>query len=1056
MFVIIETRNFADFHYNVHIEENQAAKKNGQTSKKKNHSRSGATSFEDSIKELEDSSTFSVANDLSKVKKKLKKGRKRDGYLNHSKKGLKILQRKVSENDLKTLHKKRKKLTRKKSDAKNKLHKMLKRASESLIDKDLSSAMILNLKTPNRSQLPPNLDDLAPFDSFQQCLKELKSCDVDSTRESCEDFISEDFTRKTGSSGLLNEENSGGVKQHDNDGKTEITKFCETFSNGFFEEEFINDSIADTYRTPLGQEFENDFSDESREILELRSSLESDLTSDTECRESEDTEDGSCVLDLSCIDFRDETYETIERVEPHGESRSRTEFIQVKSPVYFERDSERSDSSNTAEKQQDFDFDFDFERGENQNFVKETVIRKDANSTFGNEKKTALIESSVVGNHLGMNSSKNNYQFQNQEKIIVKSLDKNFIPNSIANVTEEFDNNFYKKFSEKIVEIKPSSNLLRNVNNLKNGNNFNEMAIEKYAEDLSKEISTDLRNIQEKLIPAASCDSVIVNDSCTACQLNIYPTKLKNEESGSTCIPTIDLPVISEEENQAEKGDKEQINLGTKQDNKHELLYNTSKYLKPKENLEDHRETVPEKSLFAIEASVLNSEIKLFEENLSKPGSSKQERQLKTTSDESEIKMRENLNDERIEITRDTSYPVKELRKGDSIPEVVQFKKEVVVPKSDKNSYSLINDLDPLHTTDAYSEFGKMNLQENSKNHHQNVNKEPFLNNHKSNISTKKNYSLDNNASKADFIAHNVVHCNKTTIIPKILITASSLEDSHEFDDVVETGEPARDDQKSLFFMEKESGRAEENADSGSGSSQNNQVCRKKEILNNLIEHKNISIEDSLINSSSSQSLCASNDVDVEKCTFKDCNTGPLLPADRNNFAGETKILESFQEKDSLKKHASPMSVEDFAESLKSKYIGLDEQIERILNPSPSPPSYCFLKSADVTVEESFHPWVNKAGQEHCEMKKALFDERKGEFVIKTSSNPQRFEPIRQQHRITVQKKSGPDMFSTSNKEISKKNFPLSRNKAHVSPLAAENLATREQTLSKVKFFQYL
>ena len=142
-----------------------------------------------------------------------------------------------------------------KLDSKTRLSRMLKRASESLIDDDISKAVVINLTTPDLSQICFNSVELAPFESFQESLKEFKSIDDDcSTTKSCDDYISEDYSPRSDES----------REQSDDQLKYSVTP-VKSFPHGNTEY-FVNESLAQTYQSPLLHDFEPSPESESSEF----------------------------------------------------------------------------------------------------------------------------------------------------------------------------------------------------------------------------------------------------------------------------------------------------------------------------------------------------------------------------------------------------------------------------------------------------------------------------------------------------------------------------------------------------------------------------------------------------------------------------------------------------------------------------------------------------------------------------------------------------------------------------------------------------------------------
>ena len=258
--------------------------------------------------------------------------------------------------------KKRGQMSRQKMDAKSRLYGMLKSASESLIDNDVSDAMVINLTTPDVSRVQPS-KDLAPFDFFQECLRELKSFDNDSAETaSYQESIPKNFSLRNVSDDDDDETASyqesipknfslRNVSDDDDNEANGQKQLCFEEANGFTSDEknnenFINDSLAATYNSPLlcdlatNHETTNDVHDDDF------------LASDSLCSGNQTEENLS--LDLDSLN----SYETSSDDSSGGRQSQccDAEIIELKpaSPIYFERENDQNGEACTARKHLDF------------------------------------------------------------------------------------------------------------------------------------------------------------------------------------------------------------------------------------------------------------------------------------------------------------------------------------------------------------------------------------------------------------------------------------------------------------------------------------------------------------------------------------------------------------------------------------------------------------------------------------------------------------------------------------------------------------------------------
>ena len=250
---------------------------------------------------------------------------------------------------LRTLVKKRSR----KPDARTRLSKMLKNASEFLIDNDLSDAIVINLTTPDLSQANLDKEKLAPFDSFQECLKQLKSFDSDSAAsKSCDDYISEDYSPRSDSSSKDDFHHVEDLGQH-------LCDSQELVQSAIVGETFVNESIAQTYHSPLFKEF---LSDHSTDSSSSSNDVEIDNTPLTHVglgkianrKESSDVDINNQELSLDLgglsgsISSDDEILQENDILSFEITSSS----PQSETPIYFERDSDGLQDVPTARNQQ--------------------------------------------------------------------------------------------------------------------------------------------------------------------------------------------------------------------------------------------------------------------------------------------------------------------------------------------------------------------------------------------------------------------------------------------------------------------------------------------------------------------------------------------------------------------------------------------------------------------------------------------------------------------------------------------------------------------------------
>ena len=304
-----------------------------------------------------------------------------------------------------------------KVNAETRLSKMLKRASETYIDDDISKAVVLNLTTPDFSQIQFSSDELAPFESFQENLRKLKALDKDSkTNQSSDaDYISEDYSPRSDNSSKQTDDDQSAIRNEDLEPAS-----LEPYRAAVKDKSFINESIARVYNSPLLPDFEITLQSQPSEVsfanakaistsahdpdeLTTTNSDESFTSSPEEEEEEEkEEEDEDLSLDLSGLDESESSDE--EELTPLLLQECEgiiTTTIQSESPIYFERDNDRIEGVYTARQQLDVVTSSEESKCNKENISEHLEVRDDTTSDVPNMNtasfppKPAIDESNI-------------------------------------------------------------------------------------------------------------------------------------------------------------------------------------------------------------------------------------------------------------------------------------------------------------------------------------------------------------------------------------------------------------------------------------------------------------------------------------------------------------------------------------------------------------------------------------------------------------------------------------------------------------------------------------